>query len=86
MNPVKLVKVTLTVNMLVSFFAVIILIVAFASRDSDQPTCKVAFHGNGTWVPIGWDIALDGLNNCDLPIQYGGAPVIVSPNGTWRYK
>jgi hypothetical protein len=62
------------------------LVLALASRDSDQPTCKVAFHGNGTWDAIGWDIALDGLNNCDLPIQYGEAPVIVSPNGTWRYK
>lgn len=79
MNPFTIIKVALTV----SVFACVM---ALASHDSDQPTCKVAFHGNGTWDAIGWDIALDGLNNCDLPIQYGGAPVIVSPNGTWRYK
>lgn len=52
----------------------------------EKPECDIAFHPDGTWSPEGWDPFFDGYGNCQLPTEYGGHPVIVQNNQTWRYK
>ena len=52
----------------------------------EKAECDISFLADGTWSPVGWEPLFDGYGNCQLPTEYGGHPVIVQNNNTWRYK
>lgn len=56
------------------------------SGGASLPECDIDFKSDHTWSAVGWSPYFDGYNNCHTPTEYGGRPVVVNQDGTWRFQ